>query len=159
MSLLNNLLQTGTDVDDVPQPGGAYIALNVRGSTATVAIQFPIVKKQLLYTGKLGSQLNSEDGYKAARICAINVLKQVNRYLREEDIVGLNHIDIMYQCTEDWDEGPTVANGASDLFLEVLGDKGKHTRSIAGVFRLPKQLCVAVVASFTVKEGAALLNA
>jgi enamine deaminase RidA (YjgF/YER057c/UK114 family) len=158
MSLLQNLLDTGTDVNDVPSPGGSYIALNIRDTNATVAIQCPIDQKKLLYTGILGKDIANEDGYQAARLCAINVLKQVNRYVKEDDLVGLNHVDIMYQCTQDWDEGPSVANGASDLFLQVLGEKGKHTRSICGVFRLPRHFCVAIVACFTVKQGAMLQN-
>ncbi|HMF72055.1 MAG TPA: RidA family protein [Flavitalea sp.] len=156
MPLLQNLLATGTDVNDIPSPGGSYVALNIRGTTATVAIQSPIDQKKFLYTGILGKDLTTEDGYQAAKICALNVLKQVNRYVNEDDLVGLNHVDIMYQCTQEWDEGPLVANGASDIFLQVLGEKGVHTRSIAGVFRLPRQFCVAIVASFTVKDGAVL---
>jgi enamine deaminase RidA (YjgF/YER057c/UK114 family) len=156
MSLLQKLLDTGTDMNDIPDPGGSYIALNIRGTTATVAIQSPIDQKKFLYRGVLGKDLTTEEGNRAARLCAINVLKQVCRYVEEADLVGLNHADIMYQCTDSWDEGPVVANGASDLFLEVLGEKGKHTRSIAGVHRLPRGFSVAVVASFTVRDGAVL---
>lgn len=157
MAFLQKLLDTGTDVNDIPSPGGNYIALNIRGTSATVAIQCPIDRKKLLYQGVLGKDISTEEGYLAARLCAINVLKQVNRYVDEADLVGLNHVDIMYQCTSEWDEGPAVANGASDLFLEVLGELGRHTRSISGVFRLPRQFSVAIVASFTVKEGTGLL--
>jgi YjgF/chorismate_mutase-like, putative endoribonuclease len=158
MSLLQNLIATGTDINDIPSPGGNYVALNIRGTMATVAIQNPIDQKKFLYTGVIGKDLTTEDGYQAARICALNVLKQVNRYIRDEDLVGMNHVDIMYQCTQEWDEGPMVANGASDIFVQVLGEKGTHTRSISGVFRLPRQFCVAIVASFTVREGAVVLQ-
>lgn len=157
MGLLQNLLDTGTDVNDVPAPGGNYIALNIRGTSLTVSIQCPIDQKKFLYIGTLGKNISTEEGYQAARLCAINVLKQVNRYVKESDLVGLNHVDIMYQCTEEWDEGPAVANGASDLFINVLGEKGTHTRSICGVHRLPRHFSVAIVASFTVVEGAAIL--
>ncbi|MEO8582491.1 MAG: RidA family protein [Flavitalea sp.] len=158
MSLLQKLLDAGTDVNDVPAPGGSYVALNIRDNIATVAIQSPIDQQQFLYRGTLGKDITTEDGIKAARLCALNVLKQVNRYVKEEDLIGLNHVDIMYQCTEDWDDGPTVANGASDLFLQVLGDKGIHTRSISGVFRLPRKFSVMIVASFTVKKGSVILQ-
>ncbi|HUQ66957.1 MAG TPA: RidA family protein [Flavitalea sp.] len=153
MSLLENLIAAGVELNTLPKPGGSYVAVNVRGTTATVAIQSPIEQNKFLYTGVLGKDISTEEGYKAARICAINVLKQINHYINEEDFVGLNHVDIMYQCTGEWDEGPAVANGASDAFIELLGEKGTHTRSICGVFRLPKQFCVTVVTSFTVLEG------
>lgn len=101
MSLLQNLLNTGTDVSDVPFPGGSSIALIIRDTIATVAIQSPIDNKKLLNTGILGKDITTEDGYQAARLCAINVLKQVNLYVKEADLVGLNRVDNMYQCTQD----------------------------------------------------------
>ena len=132
---------------------GSYVAVNVRGTLATVAIQAPIENKKFLYRGVLGKDVSTGDGYKAAGLCAINVLKQINHFIPENDLVGLNHVDIMYQCTAEWDEGPAVANGASEMFINMLGEKGKHTRSICGVHRLPNHFCVTIVASFTVREG------
>jgi len=153
MSLRQQLIDLGTDVNDIPEPGGSYVALNVRDTFATVAIQCPIDQKKLLYRGTLGKDLTTENGYQAARICAINVLKQIQRYIKDDDLVGLNHVDILYQCTEEWDEGPAVANGASDLFLQVLGEKGIHTRSISAVYRLPLHFSVAIIVCLTVQKG------
>jgi hypothetical protein len=63
----------------------------------------------------------------------------------------VNHADIFYQVHDIWDEGPHVANGASDLFIKVLGDRGLHTRTILGVDKLPKNHSVALTTSFTIK--------
>ena len=80
----------------------------------------------------------------------MNVLAQIQKYVGLDKIEGLNHVDIHYQAADNWDEGPAVANGASDLFLEVLGQKGEHTRTILSVHKLPKNHSVALTASFTI---------
>lgn len=152
MSILKKLYDLGADITDLPEPGGSYIPVNIRGSIATVAIQFPIEKKQYKYTGSLGGNLNTTDGYKAARLCAVNILKQVTHHVKEENLVGLNHLEILYQCTKDWDEGPKIADGASELFLQLMGKKGRHTRSIWAVNKLPGNFVTGVVASFTLKN-------
>lgn len=147
---LTNFGKLGVDLETIPKPGGSYVAVNVRENIAYVAIQFPIKQDQFYYIGRLGKEVTTEQGYKAGRLAATNVLAQVQKFVGLENIVGLNHADIYYQADDDWDEGPIVANGASDLFLEVLGKKGEHTRTILGVHKLPKNHSVALTTSFTI---------
>ena len=147
----SNLVTKGITDRSVPNPGGSYVAVNVRGNIAYVAIQFPIDQGILHYTGKLGAEVTTIEGYQAARIAAMNVLGQIEKHLGFESIEGLNHIDVYYAADGEWNEAPKVADGASDLFLEVLGDAGKHTRAIFGVERLSRFSCVALTASFTVR--------
>jgi enamine deaminase RidA (YjgF/YER057c/UK114 family) len=135
-----------------PKPGGSYVAVNVRQNTAFVAIQFPIQDDKFFFQGRLGEEVSTEQGYEAARMSAANILKQINLHVGFERIVGLNHIDVYYQAGDNWDDGPKVANGASDLFLLALGERGQHTRAIMGVHKLPRSHSVAIVASFSVKE-------
>ena len=144
------LLSSGISQRSVPNPGGSYVAVNVRGITAYVAIQFPIDKGDLHFAGKLGAEVSTIEGYQAARIAAMNVLGQIDKHLGFEQIEGLNHIDIYYTASSDWNDAPKAADGASDLFLEIMGDAGKHTRAIFGVERLPNFSCIAVTASFTI---------
>jgi len=146
---LSNL---GITLGTPPKPGGSYVAVNVRQNTAFVAIQFPIQDDKFFFQGRLGEQVSTEQGYEAARMSAANVLKQINSHVGFERIVGLNHIDVYYQAGDNWDDGPKVANGASDLFLLALGERGQHTRAIMGVHKLPRSHSVAIVASFSVKE-------
>jgi enamine deaminase RidA (YjgF/YER057c/UK114 family) len=148
-SLLNEL---AIRLPEPPKPGGSYVSVNVRGSTAYVAIQFPIENNQYLFTGRLGKDLSTEAGYQAARLAAINVLAQIETYVGFENLAGLNHVDIYYQADEVWDDGPVVANGASDLFVKVLGPLGTHTRAIFGVHRLPRNFSVGLTASFSLNN-------
>src|SRR3989337_1006584 len=147
--IIGTLKQLGISFGEIPKPGGSYVAVNIRGNHAYVAIQLPIKDNKFYYIGRLGNELTTEDGYEAAKMAATNVLLQINKFVGFDRLVGMNHADIYYQVYKDWDEGPRVADGASDLFLNVLGDMGQHTRAIIGVERLPRGFSVALVTSFT----------
>jgi len=118
---------------------------------AFVAIQFPIVNGTYYYQGRLGDTISTEDGYKAMQLSALNVIAQVEKKLGFDKVLGLNHIDAYYQAGTNWDDGPVVVNGASDLFVNVLGEKGTHTRAIFGVDKLPRNFCAGLTASFALK--------
>lgn len=132
-----------------PKPGGSYVSVNIRNKIAYIAIQFPIRNDDYLYQGRLGDTVTTEAGYVAAAMCAANVLAQVHKYVGFDKVAGLNHADIYYQAADGWDDGPVVANGASDLFVNVLGDKGIHTRAIFGVDKLPRNFSVGITCSFS----------
>ena len=152
IAVVNKLRALGISLGTPPRPGGSYVAINIRANIAYVAIQFPIAEGKFIHPGRIGRDITTEQGYEAARAAAINVLSQINESIGFERLVGLNHLDIYFQADDNWDEGPKVANGASDLFLAALGDRGQHARAIMGVHKLSRGHCVAVVASFTVKE-------
>lgn len=149
MNLLDRLAQLNFQLPDVSRPGGSYQSVNVRGNVAYVAIQFPIWNEEFRFQGKFGDNLTTEDGYKAAALCALNVLAQIESNVGFEQVEGLNHIDVYYVGDGTWDEAPKVVNGASDLFAKVLVDKGKHSRAIFGVAHLPRNFSIGLTASFT----------
>jgi enamine deaminase RidA (YjgF/YER057c/UK114 family) len=148
-TFLTQLNALGIGNNNLPAPGGSYTSVNVRGNVAYVAIQFPIIDGNFFFLGKLGKDISTDDGYKAARISAGNVLLQIDHYVGIERVLGLNHIDVYYQADPGWDDAPYVANGASDLFNLLLKDRGTHTRAIVGVYSLPRGFCVGITASFT----------
>ena len=76
------------------------------------------------------------------QLCGLNVLAQIDSEKGFDNIVGLNHIDGYFQSSENWDESPEVVNGASDLFVNILGNKGLRTRAIFGVDKLPRNFSV-----------------
>ena len=136
---------------DASTPGGSYVSANIRGNIAYIAIQFPILNEEFKYQGRLGNEISNEDGYKAMELCALNVLAQVDENIGFNKIVGLNHIDAYFQSGSNWDDSPTVVNGASDLFVNVLEERGKHSRAIFGVEKLPRNFSVGLTTSFTIK--------
>jgi enamine deaminase RidA (YjgF/YER057c/UK114 family) len=148
---LEKLKALNLELPELSKPGGTYVSVNIRGNIAYVAIQFPINNNNYFYQGRLGNEISTEDGYKAMELCALNVLAQVDKKVGFDRIIGLNHIDAYFQSGKDWDNSPIVVNGASDLFVNVLEEKGKHSRSIFGVDRLPKNFSVGLTATFTLK--------
>lgn len=146
----DKLVSLGLYLPEVSSPGGNYQSVNIRKDIAFVAIQFPIVNGEMLYRGKLGLDIDTENGYKAMQVCALNVLAHINKKIGFERVVGLNHIEASYVAYEHWDEAPKVVDGASDLFVTILGDKGMHSRSLIGVASLPRNFSVGLTASFTI---------
>ena len=146
-----NIEKLNLKLPEISTPGGSYVSVNVRANIAYIAIQFPILNEEYLYQGRLGNELTTEEGYKAMQLCALNVLAQIENKIGFDKIVGLNHIDAYFQSGADWDDSPIVVNGASDLFVKVLADKGKHSRAIFGVEKLPRNFSSGLTASFTIE--------
>lgn len=146
------LAKLGLELPAPSTPGGAYVSVNVRGNIAYVAIQFPIRNEKYLYRGKFGGGLTTQQGYEAMQLCALNVLSQINAKVGFDKIDGLNHIDAYFQAVSGWDDAPLVVNGASELFVKVLDDSGRHSRAIFGVERLPENFSTGLTASFTIKS-------
>ncbi|PHS67130.1 MAG: hypothetical protein COB12_04340 [Flavobacterium sp.] len=153
MNPLDNLKKLKLALPEASTPGGNYVSVNIRHNIAYLAIQFPVKGKEYLYQGRLGNEISTEDGYKAMELCALNVLAQVNEKIGFDNILGLNHIDAYYQSSENWDDSPKVVNGASDLFVKVLGNKGIHSRTIFGVDKLPRNFSVGLTCTFTLKNN------
>jgi enamine deaminase RidA (YjgF/YER057c/UK114 family) len=106
---------------------------------------------KLVAKGKLGAGVSLEDGQKAARACAINVLAQVKAALGDLDKVKqVVRLGGFINSDPAFVDGPKVMNGASDLMVAVLGDKGRHARSTVGVAVLPADAAVEVEGIFEV---------
>jgi enamine deaminase RidA (YjgF/YER057c/UK114 family) len=106
---------------------------------------------KLVAKGKLGQNVSIEDGQKAARACAINLLAQVKLALGDLDkVTRVVRLGGFINSDPAFLEGPKVMNGASDLVVEVFGDKGRHARSTVGVASLPLDAAVEVEGLFEV---------
>jgi len=153
MNVLDKIKELGLVLPEASSPGGNYVSVNIRKDIAYIAIQFPILNGDFLYQGRLGDDLTTEDGIKAMELSALNVLSQIDQKIGFENLDGLNHIDAYYQAANNgWDDAPQVVNGASDLFVNVLGEKGAHSRAIFGVQGLPRNFSVGLTASCTLKN-------
>jgi enamine deaminase RidA (YjgF/YER057c/UK114 family) len=106
---------------------------------------------KLVAKGKLGAEVAVEDGQKAARACAINLLAQLKAALGELDSVArVVRLGGFISSAPSFVDGPKVMNGASDLMVEVFGDKGRHARTTVGVAVLPLDAAVEVEGLFEV---------
>lgn len=152
MDPIENLKKLGLKLPNASTPGGTYVSVNIRGNIAYIAIQFPILNQEFKFQGRLGNEISTEDGFMAMELCALNVLTQVDKEIGFDNIIGLNHIDAYFQSAPEWDDSPIVVNGASELFVKVLEEKGKHSRAIFGVEKLPRNFSVGLTTSFTIKS-------
>ena len=106
---------------------------------------------KLVAKGKLGGSVSIEDGQKAARACAINLLAQVKAAVGDLDkVVRVVRLGGFINSDPAFLDGPKVMNGASDLMVEVFGDKGRHARTTVGVAALPLDAAVEVEGLFEV---------
>ncbi|MFT7614352.1 MAG: enamine deaminase RidA (YjgF/YER057c/UK114 family) [Parvicellaceae bacterium] len=149
MKPIENLKKLNLTLPEVSSPGGNYVSVNIRENIAYLAIQFPINGKEYLYQGRLGQEVSTDEGYQAMQLCALNVIAQVQAKIGFENIIGLNHIDAYFRSGENWDDSPKIVNGASDLFVNVFEEKGRHSRAIFGVEKLPRNFSVGLTATFT----------
>ena len=126
-------------------PAANYVPFTVSGNILYISGQIPMGPNGIEGQGTLGDGMSVEDGQKAARLCAINVLAQVKAALGDLDrITRLLKTQNFVAATPDFGDHPEVANGASDFFVEVLGDKGRHARAAIGMASLPRGVAVEI---------------
>ncbi len=120
-----------------PTPAGSYIPAIKTGNLLFISGQIPMENGKVLFTGKVTDN-NLETAQKAARMCAINLLAQMKRELGSLDKVKkIVRLSGFVNSDAEFYQHPKVINAASDLFFEIFGDKGKHSRIAVGVACLP----------------------
>jgi len=120
-----------------PIPAGSYIPAIKTGNLLFISGQIPMENGKVLFTGKVTDN-NLETAQKAARMCAINLLAQMKRELGSLDKVKkIVRLSGFVNSDTEFYQHPKVINAASDLFFEIFGDKGKHSRIAVGVACLP----------------------
>lgn len=131
-------------------PAANYVPFVIAGGLLTISGQLPIDNGAVAFTGKLGDGVSLEDGQKAARLCAINILAQAQAALADLGrITRCVRLGGFVASTPDFTDQHLVVNGASDLIVAVLGDAGIHARSAIGTASLPRNGAVEVEAMFT----------
>jgi enamine deaminase RidA (YjgF/YER057c/UK114 family) len=151
-SVEKKLADLGIALPTPAAPVANYIPFVRTGSLLVVSGQLCFgADGKLVATGKLGGGVSIEDGQKAARACAINVLAQVKAAIGDLDkVLRVVRLGGFISSVPGFLDGPKVMNGASDLMVDVFGDKGRHARSTIGVAVLPADAAVEVEGMFEV---------
>jgi enamine deaminase RidA (YjgF/YER057c/UK114 family) len=146
------LAELGVILPTPPSPVANYVGFVRSGVLLFVSGQICLGGDgKLVARGKLGENVSVEDGQKAARACAINVLAQVKLALGDLDkVVRVVRLGGFINSAPTFLDGPKVMNGASDLMVETFGDKGRHARTTVGVAALPVDAAVEVEGLFEV---------
>lgn len=130
-----------------------YVPYVITGNQLYISGQIPFLDGKLQYIGKIGDTISETDGAACARLCAINLLAQVQHALNGDwnRLVRLVKITGFVNAIPTFEQHPKIVNGASDLLVDVLGDIGRHARSSVGVGSLPFNVAVEVEAMFEIK--------
>lgn len=132
------LKELGINIPEAPKPVAAYIPAVLDDNIVYTAGQLPFISGELKYKGKLGKDISDEDALKAAEICAINCLSVIKSVIGSMDKVErIIKLNVYVNSSEEFSAQPKIANGASELLVNIFGDAGKHARSAVGVSQLP----------------------
>jgi enamine deaminase RidA (YjgF/YER057c/UK114 family) len=152
MSIEDRLKELGIELPAAPEPAGNYQPWILSEKLLFLSGQFPIENGELRYTGQVGAELTEEQGYAAARLCALNALAQIREALGGfERLDSLLRVEGHIASAPGWSNAPKVLNGASDIFLSVLGERGRHTRTAFTPQRLPWNLAIELVLTASVR--------
>lgn len=132
------LIELGLKLPEIPNPVAAYVNAKQVGNLIYTSGQLPIIKGELISRGLLGKDVNIDEGIAAAKVCILNALAVI------ESIVGdLNQIRQVVKLSgyvasdPTFTQQPLVVNGASELLINIFGEKGKHARVAVGAAALP----------------------
>ena len=150
MTIEDNIKKQNINLPDAPDPVGSYVATKIVGKFLYISGQVSINEKGEFIKGKVGKELNLEEGYEAAKRCALNIVSQSKKACGNDlsRIKSCIKLTGYVNSTDDFIEQPKVINGASDLISSVFGEIGKHTRAAVSVNSLPLGVAVEVEAIF-----------
>jgi enamine deaminase RidA (YjgF/YER057c/UK114 family) len=138
------LAELGFELPAVAAPVAAYEPAVQSGKHVYVSGQLPTVDGKLLATGKVGADVSAEQAKDLAGRCAINALAAIDALVGLENVVKVVKLTGFVASASGFTDQPIVINGASELFLSVFGDAGRHARSAIGVAELPRDAPVEV---------------
>jgi enamine deaminase RidA (YjgF/YER057c/UK114 family) len=152
MSAEARLKQLGLTLPNVPSPVANYLPYRVAGNLLFLAGQGPRDASGNFMAGKVGAEVSVDEAYKRARIVGLQLLAAARTALGSLDRVDtVVKMLCMVNAVPDFKDHPKVANGMSDLFVEVFGENGRHGRSAVGMGSLPNQISVEIEGIFSIK--------
>lgn len=152
MNVYENLIKLNIELPTPPAKGGLYLPVRQVGNLLFTSGVGPIVNGTPAFVGKIGKDLTVDEGQMAARIVAINILSVLHFYLH--DINRIKHVVKILgfiASAENFDSQPLVLNGASQLFIDVFGERGQHARSAIGTNVLPGNIPVEIEGIFEIE--------
>ena len=148
-----NIKKLDLKIPDLPSPLANYVPYKVSDNTVYVSGQGPVIDGKIIYGGKVGNEISQEEGVKAAELCCINIIAALKSSINGD----WNRLDTFLKlggfvnCDNDFSDQPKIINGASDLLVNIFGDKGRHSRFAVGSNALPLNISVEIDAIIKIK--------
>ena len=153
MKIEGKLEEMGLKLPEVPKPVANYVPAVKTGNLLFISGHGPQKEIGTLSTGKVGRDLTLEEGYEAAKNVALRLLSTIKDTVDDLDKVKrVVKLVGFVNCSENFTDQPKVVNGASDLFVEVFGERGIHARSAVGMYQLPGGIPVEIEAVVEVED-------
>ena len=151
MTTEERLQELGLELPKAPSPAGNYVPAYQSGNLLFISGGICLVDGEMTHTGKVGAIRDLAYGQAAARVCALNLLSMAKAHLGDLDrIKQVVQLGGFVNAVPGFPDSPAVINGASDTMVEVLGERGRHTRAAVAVTGLPKDSTCEVTAIFEV---------
>ncbi len=153
MTFDSKIKELDISLPDAKDPVGAYVATKIAGNLIFISGQISISSNGDLIKGKIGKDLSTDEGYKAAERCGLSIVAQLKKACNGDlsKIKSCIKLTGFVNSTDDFTEQPKVINGASDLITSIFGEAGMHTRAAVSANSLPLGVSVEVDAIFELK--------
>ncbi len=146
-----HLADLGITLPTATAPVANYVPYVIAGNLVHISGQITMENGELKFVGKLGKDYQVEDGQKAARLCALNLVAQLKSAIDDLDkVTRVVKLNAFVNSDPAFTDQPKVVNGASDTMVEIFGDAGKHARSAVGVASLPLGVAVEIDGIFEI---------
>jgi len=151
LSVYAELEQRGLVLPAPPAGGGVYSPVKQVGNLLFVSGQAPVLDGVVKYRGKVGAERSIEEGQEAARICILNTLALVQQHIGDlNEVKNVVKLLGLVNSADGFNSQPEVINGASQLLVDLFGDRGRHARSAIGSNELPRDITVEIESIFEI---------
>ena len=148
-----NIKNLGLNIPKLPKALANYVPYKIIGKTIYISGQAPAHNGDIIYKGKVGSDITVEDGIEAAKLCVINIIAAVKTGLDGDwdKLDSFVKLTGYVNCQDNFTDQPQVINGASDMLVDIFGDQGRHARVAVGSNALPLGIAVEIDAIVKLK--------
>jgi len=148
-----NIKNLGLNIPELPKALANYVPFKIVGKTMYISGQAPVRNGEMIYKGKVGSDITIEEGIEAAKLCVINIIAAVKTGLEGDwnKLDSFVKLTGFVNCQDSFTNQPKIINGASDMLVEIFGDQGRHTRVAVGSNALPLGISVEIDAIIQLK--------
>ena len=148
-----NIKNLGLNIPDLPKALANYVPFKIIGKTIYISGQAPVHNGELIYKGKVGSDISIEEGIEAAKLCVINIIAALKTGLEGDwdKLDSFVKLTGFVNCQDNFTDQPKIINGASDMLVEIFGDQGRHARVAVGSNALPLGISVEIDAIVQLK--------
>ena len=141
-----NIKNLGLNIPDLPKALANYVPYKLIGKTIYISGQAPVQNGELIYKGKVGSDISIEEGIEAAKLCVINIIAALKTGLEgdRDKLDSFVKLTGFVNCQDNFTDQPKIINGASDMLVKIFGDQGRHARVAVGSNALPLGIAVEI---------------